>query len=399
MISKDWRIAKCTNFDFRITLIVMDGHSSFQTYSSELHYLLLISKAAAFWILLPVSNYFCGMSTILLAIESSCDETSASICRDGKILSNIIANQTVHEKYGGVVPELASRAHMQHIVPVVDQALRTADVTVHELNAIAFTQSPGLIGSLLVGAQFAKSLAVSLDIPLISVHHMQAHVLANLIAEEAPSFPFLCLTVSGGHTQIVRCDNPLKMEVIGETMDDAAGEAFDKSAKLLGLPYPGGPLIDKYAKTGNPERFRFPEPQIPGLNFSFSGLKTSILYFLQDGMRKDSLFVEKNLNDICASIQSRIVSILLNKLKRAAYETGITDLCIAGGVSANSGLRNSFLQMGRDQGWRTFIPAFQYCTDNAGMIAITAYYKYLAGDYASLDAPVTARAEMNQVNS
>ena len=335
------------------------------------------------------------MSTTLLAIESSCDETSASVCVDGRILSNIIANQSIHEKYGGVVPELASRAHMQHIVLVVDQALKKAGTELKDLNAIAFTQSPGLIGSLLVGAQFAKSLAVSLDIPLIGVHHMQAHVLANLIEERSPRFPFLCLTVSGGHTQIVRCDSPLEMEVIGETIDDAAGEAFDKSAKILGLPYPGGPLIDRYAQNGNPKRFKFPEPQIPGLNFSFSGLKTSILYFLQEQKKNNPAFVDENLADICASIQSRIISILLNKLRKAALETGISELCIAGGVSANSGLRKEFIQMGEQQKWNTYIPSFQYCTDNAGMIAITAYYKFVASDFTNLNSTVSARSEMN----
>ncbi|HLZ88105.1 MAG TPA: tRNA (adenosine(37)-N6)-threonylcarbamoyltransferase complex transferase subunit TsaD [Puia sp.] len=345
----------------------------------------------------------------LLAIESSCDETSCAISRDGAILANIIAGQAVHEQYGGVVPELASRAHMQNIVPVVDAALKKAGVSLSELNAIAFTQSPGLIGSLLVGSQFAKSLAQALDIPLVSVHHMQAHVMANLIAPAGaatgpsgttdsadagtPSFPFLCLTVSGGHTQIVLCHSPLKMEVIGETLDDAAGEAFDKSAKLLGLPYPGGPLIDKYARTGDATRFSFPEPQIPGLNFSFSGLKTAILYFLADQESKDPGFVSANLPDICASIQGRIVSILLNKLRRAARETGVTDLCIAGGVSANSGLRKAFGEMGKKEGWNTFIPPFEYCTDNAAMIAITGYYKYLAGEFAPLSTSASARAE------
>lgn len=329
----------------------------------------------------------------LLAIESSCDETSAAVCRDGKILSNYIANQTIHEKYGGVVPELASRAHMQNIVPVVDAALKEAGVTLQEISAIAFTQAPGLIGSLLVGAQFAKSLALTLDLPLIAVHHMQAHVMANLIEDPKPEFPFLCLTVSGGHTQIVLCSSPTNMEVIGETIDDAAGEAFDKSAKILGLPYPGGPLIDKYAKEGNPHAFKFPEPQIPELNFSFSGLKTSILYFLQENKKQDPEFVEKNLADICASIQSRIVSILLNKVKKASIQTGIKSICLAGGVSANSGLRAVFTEMGEKYGWKTFIPAFQYCTDNAGMIAISAYYKFMEGDLTPLSTQPSARAE------
>jgi N6-L-threonylcarbamoyladenine synthase len=329
----------------------------------------------------------------ILAIESSCDETSCAISRDGIILSNVIAGQAVHEKYGGVVPELASRAHMQNIVPVVDTALKQAGCTMDELSAIAFTQSPGLIGSLLVGSQFAKSLALALDLPLLEIHHMQAHVLANLITHPLPAFPFLCLTVSGGHTQIVLCHAPLRMEVIGETMDDAAGEAFDKSAKLLGLPYPGGPLIDKYAATGDANRFPFPEPQIAGLNFSFSGLKTAILYFLQDQTAKDPGFVVANLADICASVQGRIVSILLNKYRKAARETGVTDLCIAGGVSANSGLRKAFREMGARQGWRTFIPPFEFCTDNAAMIAITGHYKYLSGDFAPLSVSASARAE------
>jgi N6-L-threonylcarbamoyladenine synthase len=327
----------------------------------------------------------------ILAIESSCDETSCAISRDGRILSNIIAGQTIHEQYGGVVPELASRAHIQHIVPVVDAAMKKAGCEMKDLTAIAFTQSPGLIGSLLVGSEFAKSLALAMDIPLLAVHHMQAHVLANLIPDPRPEFPFLCLTVSGGHTQIVLCYAPLNMEVIGETLDDAAGEAFDKSAKLLGLPYPGGPLIDKYARDGNPNRFSFPEPQIPGLNFSFSGLKTAILYFLQDHLSADPGFVEANLSDICASIQARIISILLNKLRKAARQTGVRDCCIAGGVSANSGLRLAFRETGLAEGWNTFIPPFEYCTDNAAMIAITGHYKYLAGDFAPLSVSASAR--------
>ena len=342
----------------------------------------------------------------ILAIESSCDETSASVCVDGKILSNYIANQTIHEQYGGVVPELASRAHMQHIVPVVDAALKTAGCELSSVDGIAFTQSPGLIGSLLVGSQFAKSLALALNKPLIAVHHMQAHVLANLIDDPKPSFPFLCLTVSGGHTQIVVCESPVNMKVIGETIDDAAGEAFDKSAKLLALPYPGGPLIDKYAQEGDANRFKFPEPRIEGLNFSFSGLKTSVLYFLQNAgtsnlfkeefmatEEEKQVFIRDNLADICASIQQRIVTILLNKLKKAAMETGITDICLAGGVSANSGLRKAFSAMGQKNNWKTFIPAFQYCTDNAGMIAITGYYKWLAGQFADMSVTATARAE------
>ncbi|HEY0356694.1 MAG TPA: tRNA (adenosine(37)-N6)-threonylcarbamoyltransferase complex transferase subunit TsaD [Flavisolibacter sp.] len=332
-----------------------------------------------------------GAGVTILAIESSCDETSASVCKDGKILSNYIANQTVHEKYGGVVPELASRAHMQNIVPVVDVALKQAGISLAAVDAFAFTQAPGLIGSLLVGSQFAKSLSLAMNKPLISVHHMQAHVLANLIADEKPSFPFLCLTVSGGHTQIVLARSPTDMEVIGETLDDAAGEAFDKSAKLLGLPYPGGPLVDKYAKEGDPNRFAFAEPQIDGLDFSFSGLKTSVLYFLQRESKADAGFIQNNLADICASLQHRIISILLKKLKKAALQTGITELCIAGGVSANSGLRKEFKQMCEHNHWKAYIPAFEYCTDNAAMIAITAYYKYLDHQFSELSVSASAR--------
>jgi len=329
----------------------------------------------------------------ILAIESSCDETSAAVCVGGKILSNIIAGQKVHEQYGGVVPELASRAHMQNIVPVVDAALAKAGMDLSSMDAIAFTQAPGLIGCLLVGAQFAKSLALALDKPLIAVHHMQAHVLANLISDDRPQFPFLCLTVSGGHTQIVLAKSPLDLEVIGETIDDAAGEAFDKSAKLLGLPYPGGPLIDKNAALGNPLAFKFAEPQIPGLDFSFSGLKTSVLYFLQKETKADEVFIQKNLHDLCASVQHSIITILLKKLKKAVQQTAVTSVCIAGGVSANSGLRKALKEAGEKHGWKTFIPAFEYCTDNAGMIAITAHYKYLAGQFAGLDESPSARAK------
>ncbi|TAL43907.1 MAG: tRNA (adenosine(37)-N6)-threonylcarbamoyltransferase complex transferase subunit TsaD [Chitinophagaceae bacterium] len=358
------------------------------------------------------------LGVTILAIESSCDETSAAVCQNGKILSNIIAGQKVHEQYGGVVPELASRAHIQNIVPVIEEAFRVAgqnlqsdpdnyrDCNLKSIDAVAFTQSPGLIGSLLVGSQFAKSIALSLNKPVIAVHHMQAHVLANLIDDPRPSFPFLCLTVSGGHTQIVLCESPTQMKVIGETIDDAAGEAFDKSAKLLGLPYPGGPLIDQYAKEGDPNRFHFPEPQIPGLNFSFSGLKTSILYFLQNAGKSNiykekftatteekEKFIKENLADICASIQHRIVTILLNKLKKASVETGISNICIAGGVSANSGLRTAFEETGRKYKWKTFIPKFEYCTDNAAMIAITGYYKYLDGQFDDLSVSASARAK------
>lgn len=346
------------------------------------------------------------MPVHILAIESSCDETAAAVCADGKILSNIIASQKIHEQYGGVIPELASRAHMQHIVPVVDTALRQAGISMGQVDAIAFTQAPGLIGALLVGAQFAKSLSLALDVPLIAVHHMQAHVLANLIDDPKPDFPFLCLTVSGGHTQIVLCKSPAQLQVLGQTIDDAAGEAFDKSAKLLGLPYPGGPLIDKYAKEGNPQAYKFPEPKMEGLNFSFSGLKTSILYFLQNAGRsnvyKESFlateqererFISENLPDICASIQHRIISILLKKLEKAAKETGISSICIAGGVSANSGLRTGIKELGDKLGWNVHIPAFAYCTDNAAMIAITGYYKFLDKDFTELDIAASARAE------
>jgi N6-L-threonylcarbamoyladenine synthase len=312
----------------------------------------------------------------ILAIESSCDETAASVCVDGNILSNVIASQSIHELYGGVVPELASRAHMQNIMPVVQEALKLASdniktsglstqtsiangaLTIQQMDAIAFTKAPGLIGSLLVGACFAKSLALALNKPLIGVHHMQAHVLANLIGDQKPNFPFLCLTVSGGHTQIVHCESPYQLKVIGETLDDAAGEAFDKSAKMLGLPYPGGPLIDKFAVLGK-AIFDFAEPQIPGLNFSFSGFKTSVLYFLQKQKKDNPNFIEENLTDLCASVQSRIVSILINKLKKAVKETGIKEVCLAGGVSANSGLRNAFIAAGKQYHWKTYIPAFE----------------------------------------
>lgn len=330
------------------------------------------------------------MGITILAIESSCDETAASVCKDGIILSNVIASQSVHEQYGGVVPELASRAHMQNIVPVVDQALLQAGVKLTDLSAVAFTQAPGLIGSLLVGTQFAKSLSLSLQIPLIAVHHMQAHVLANLIPEQRPGFPFLCLTVSGGHTQIVLAKSAHELEVIGETIDDAAGEAFDKTAKLLGLPYPGGPLIDRFAQLGDPLKFKFAEPQIPELNFSFSGLKTSVLYFLQ---KQEPGFIEANRNDLCASVQHTIVQILLKKLSKAVQQTQVKQVCIAGGVSANSGLRNGLIEMGQKRGWKTFIPDFSYCTDNAAMIAISAYHKFQKSEFVDLSISPSARAE------
>ncbi len=332
---------------------------------------------------------------LILAIESSCDETAAAISNDNFILSNIIYSQEVHSQYGGVVPELASRAHLQAIVPVVDDALKKAEVKIEDIDAFAFTQSPGLIGALMVGSGFAKSLALAFNKPLIAVQHLHAHVLANMIKtkeQPLPSFPFLCLTVSGGHTQIIQCDSPLQLKLLGQTLDDAAGEAFDKAAKIIGLPYPGGPLIDKHAKDGDAKAFHFPEPKVPELNFSFSGLKTSFLYFIRDAQLKDENFIKKNLNNICASIQHRINTILLNKLQIAAEQTGIKTICIAGGVSANSGLRNSFRELGNCLGWKTFIPPFEYCTDNAAMIAVTGYYKYLEGDFASLCVTPSARS-------
>lgn len=311
--------------------------------------------------------------------------------KNGKVMSNIVAGQLVHEKYGGVVPELASREHQKNIVETVDLALKQSNINLNELTAIAFTQNPGLIGSLMVGASFAKSLAQSLNIPLIAVEHMQAHVLAHFINEPKPSFPFLCLTVSGGHTQLVVMRDYFKSEIIGKTLDDAAGEAFDKAAKILGLPYPGGPLIDKYAENGNSKMFQFAKPNIPNLDYSFSGLKTSYLYFVRDELKKDSNFIQNNLHDLCASIQQSIVDHLMKKLLLASKQTGIKQIALAGGVSANSGLRNAVEQSGLDLGWKTFIPAIEYCTDNAAMIAMAAHFKYLAGDFASLDCTPSAR--------
>jgi N6-L-threonylcarbamoyladenine synthase len=331
---------------------------------------------------------------IIIAIESSCDDTAASVVADGNILANCIAGQAVHEQYGGVVPELASRAHQQHIIPVVQAAMKAAGKSLSDLDAVAFTRGPGLIGSLLVGSSFAKGLALGLKLPLIEVNHMQAHVLAHMIDEPRPAFPFLCLTVSGGHTQIVLVRDYLDMEVIGKTTDDAAGEAFDKSAKILGLPYPGGPLVDKYAKEGNPGAFKFPLPNVPGLDYSFSGLKTSFLYFIQQNTRKDKDFMEKHLADICASIQQAIVEALMQKLEKAAVETGISRIAISGGVSANSGLRRALEEKGKELGWETFIPRFEYCTDNAAMIAIAAHYKFLKGEFAAQDAVPYARGEI-----
>lgn len=328
---------------------------------------------------------------VILAIESSCDDTSAAVCVDGNVLSNVIANQSIHQAYGGVVPELASRVHQQNIVPAVQQALLNAKVNKNDIDAVAFTRGPGLLGSLLVGVSFAKAFALANNIPLIEVNHMQAHVLAHFIAEKKPSFPFLCLTVSGGHTQIVLVKEYFDMEVIGQTLDDAAGEAMDKTSKILGLPYPGGPLIDKYARLGDATRFKFPEPQIPGLDFSFSGLKTSILYFIRDNVAANPNFIQENLNDICASVEKRIVTILLNKFEKAARQYGIKDVALAGGVSANIGLREGLKELAEKNGWNYFIPAMQYCTDNAGMIAIAGYHKYLKGDFTGQNVTPLAR--------
>ncbi|MFP2995871.1 tRNA (adenosine(37)-N6)-threonylcarbamoyltransferase complex transferase subunit TsaD [Spongiivirga sp. MCCC 1A20706] len=329
----------------------------------------------------------------ILGIESSCDDTAAAVLHNGKILSNVVANQAIHAQYGGVVPELASRAHQQNIVPVVHQALAQANIDKKELSAIAFTRGPGLMGSLLVGTSFSKSLAIGLNIPLIDVDHMQAHILAHFIDEEGfekPDFPFLAMTISGGHTQIVSVDDYFKMEVIGETLDDAVGEAFDKSGKILGLDYPAGPVIDRLAKQGNPEAFKFSKPKVDGLNFSFSGLKTGILYFIQKEVKNNPNFIEENLEDICASIQFTIINILMDKLKKASKETGIKQIAIGGGVSANSGIRQSLKDAEAIHGWKTFIPKFEYTTDNAGMIAIVGYLKFLAGSFA--DERITAKA-------
>jgi N6-L-threonylcarbamoyladenine synthase len=330
------------------------------------------------------------MSIIILAIESSCDDTSAAVIKDGVILSNCVANQEIHQLYGGVVPEAASRAHQINSVPVVDTAIQQAGINKKDLSAVAFTRGPGLIGSLLVGVSFAKSFAMSLNIPMVEVKHMQAHILSHLAEDPKPPFPFLCLTVSGGHTQIVKVTNHLEMELLGSTIDDAAGEAFDKTGKLLGLDYPAGPLIDKYAQLGKPV-FEFTEPKVGELEFSFSGLKTAILYFLRKKIKEYPNFIEENLNDICASVQYRIVSILLKKLKVAAEKTEIKYLAIAGGVSANSALRNGLEEMGKEMGWETYIPRFEYCTDNAAMIAVTGYFKYLKKEFVGQDVVPVAR--------
>jgi N6-L-threonylcarbamoyladenine synthase len=330
----------------------------------------------------------------ILAIESSCDDTSAAVLCNRRVLSNVVASQNVHEAYGGVVPELASRAHQQNIVPVVDRALTTANIDKNQLSAIAFTRGPGLLGSLLVGVSFAKSLSLSLGIPLIEVNHMQAHILAHFIDEEnsaKPQFPFLAMTISGGHTQLVLVRDHLHMELLGETLDDAVGEAFDKSAKILGMPYPGGPLVDKYSQKGNPQAFRFPKPKVGGLNFSFSGLKTSILYFVQKETARDPDFISNHLEDLCASIQWTITNILMDKLKLAVKQTGVTQVAIGGGVAANSGIRQALSEADKELGWTTYIPKFEYCTDNAAMIGIVAYYKYAARDFTDYSISASAR--------
>ena len=338
-------------------------------------------------------------NTYILGIESSCDDTSAAVIYNGRVLSNIVANQEIHAKYGGVVPELASRAHQQHIVPVVQQAIEQAGITKENLHAISFTRGPGLMGSLLVGTSFAKSLALGLDIPLIDVNHMQAHILAHFIKEEnteMPPFPFVCLTVSGGHTQIVKVTDYFTFEVLGETIDDAVGEAFDKSAKILGLPYPGGPLVDKYAQLGNPKKFSFTKPKVGDLNFSFSGLKTGILYFIQRNLKENPKFIEENLHDICASIQHTIVEILMEKLKNTVKKTGIKHIAIAGGVSANSEIRKRLQLAEKHWGWTTYIPKFEYTTDNAAMIAITGYLKYKSKLYADISVKAQARLTVSE---
>ncbi|KQB41967.1 putative tRNA threonylcarbamoyladenosine biosynthesis protein Gcp [Flavobacterium daejeonense] len=332
----------------------------------------------------------------ILAIESSCDDTAAAVLCNDKVLSNVVANQLVHTQYGGVVPELASRAHQQNIVPVIDAALKKANISKEQLSAIAFTQGPGLMGSLLVGSSFAKSMALALNIPLIAVNHMQAHILAHFIDEEGydkPEFPFIALTISGGHTQIVRVDNYFDMTIIGETTDDAVGEAFDKTAKILGLPYPGGPLVDKNAQLGNPKAFAFTKPKVPGLDFSFSGLKTAILYFIQKNKAENPNFIDENINDICASIQYTIIEILMDKLKLAVKETGIKQIAIGGGVSANSGIRNTLKEAETKYGWKTFVPKFEYTTDNAAMIGIVGYQKFLSQNFENASVVSKARIQ------
>jgi N6-L-threonylcarbamoyladenine synthase len=339
------------------------------------------------------------MSDIILGIESSCDDTSAAVIRDGWLLSNVIASQEVHKAYGGVVPELASRAHELNIVPVVSEALSRAGVVAGELSAVAFTRGPGLLGSLLVGTSFAKALGLALDIPIVMVNHLQGHLMAGFIKQPGkevrePSFPFLCLLVSGGNSQIVRVDAPLSYTILGQTIDDAVGEAFDKCSKMMGLGYPGGPVIDRLAKQGDPGRFNFARPHVPGLDYSFSGIKTSLLYFVRDEMARDPEFMEKNKEDICASFQKALIDILMDKLIKAAKQTGIKDIAIGGGVSANSGLRERVEAEGRKRGWRTFLPELKFTTDNAAMIAVAGYFHYLAGEKTPLDvAPVSRLSE------
>ena len=333
--------------------------------------------------------------TYILGIESSCDDTSAAVSLNTQILSNVIATQKIHELYGGIVPELASRAHLKNIIPVVSEAIKQAGITLNDLDAIAFTKGPGLLGSLLVGTSFAKALSLSLNKPLIDVHHMKAHIMAHFIDNERnrkPSFPFLCLTVSGGHTQIVKVSSFQKMEVIGSTIDDAAGEAFDKCGKIMGLVYPGGPLIDKLAQNGDPKRFQFAKPKVDGLNFSFSGLKTSFLYFIQGETRKNANFIQENLNDLCASLQQTILDILFIKLELAVQQEGITEIAIAGGVSANQGLRERLQDYEKMKGWNIYVPEFQFCTDNAGMIAVAGYYHYLESEFTDLSVSSEARS-------
>lgn len=338
-------------------------------------------------------------NVLILAIESSCDDTSCAILNNETVLSNVTANQTIHKQYGGVVPELASRDHQKNIVPVVNAALQKANVTLNDLQAVAVTAGPGLMGSLLVGLSFAKSLSLSLDIPLISVNHMQGHILSHFLKENnaehhSPQFPFLCLTVSGGHTQIVKITNHLEFELLGATIDDAVGEAFDKAAKILGLPYPGGPYIDKFAKEGDPKKFSFAHTNVPGYNYSFSGIKTSFLYFIQNHLQKNPAFIEENLNDICASYQHHLIAVLLKNIKRAIADTGIKELAIAGGVSANSELRTQVQALEAELGIKTFIPKFEYCTDNAAMIGITAYYQYLKSEFSDLNLTPITRMEI-----
>lgn len=349
--------------------------------------------------LLLLSQKSSDMADLILGIESSCDDTSAAVIRDGYLLSNVIASQEVHRSFGGVVPELASRAHEQNIVPVVSEALSRAGIKASELTAIAFTRGPGLLGSLLVGTSFAKAMGLALDIPVVMVNHLQGHILANFIKQaekpvREPSFPYLCLLVSGGNSQIVRVDDPLHFEILGQTIDDAVGEAFDKCSKMMGLGYPGGPIIDKLAKEGDPKRFNFAKPHVPGLDYSFSGIKTSLLYFVRDEIAKDPDFMEKNKADICASFQKSLIDILMDKLMKAAKQTGIREITIGGGVSANSGLRDRIVSEGQKRGWNTYLPEFKFTTDNAAMIAIAGYYHYLAGERTPLDvAPVSRAAE------